>query len=103
MQAVGLSSLLPSSLVWGESHMLMSGQVMALVCWGLSLAELVARPDLFAILMSSSSSPIPSSASSSSGLGVGLMGGGETFSHKESRLLAFGVFGAASMCSGTIG
>merc|ERR1712150_459076 len=50
MQAIGLSSLLPSSIVWGESYMVMSSQTVALICWGLSLAELVARPDLFAIL-----------------------------------------------------
>ena len=77
--------------MWGESYMIMSSQVMALVCWGLSLAELVARPDLFAVLMSSSSS--------SSGAFEG--SSGETFGHRESRLLAIGVFGAVTMCSGT--
>ena len=35
--------------------MIMSSQIVALICWGLSLAELVARPDLFAILLSSPS------------------------------------------------
>ena len=86
---IGLSTLLPSSLVWGETYMIMSSQVMALVCWGLSLAELVARPDLFAMLLSSPST---------SGLFKGRVG--ETFGQKESRLLAICVFGAAIMCSG---
>ena len=43
---VGLSTLFPSSLVWGEAYMLMSGQVVALICSGLALGEL-AIPQLF--------------------------------------------------------
>ena len=70
--------------------MIMSSQIMALICWGLSLAELVARPDLFAMLLSSPST---------SGLFQG--GLGETFGYKESRLLAICVLIAATMCTGT--
>lgn len=43
---IGLSTLFPSSLVWGEAYMLMSGQVVALICSGLALGEL-AIPQLF--------------------------------------------------------
>merc|ERR1712150_125609 len=89
MQAIGLSSLLPSSIVWGESYMVMSSQTVALICWGLSLAELVARPDLFAILLSSDST---------SGLFQGASS--EEFGYKESRLLAICVLVAATMCTG---
>ena len=70
--------------------MIMSSQIMALLCWGLSLAELVARPDLFTMLMSSPSA---------SGLFEGGVGG--TFGYKESRLLAICVLVAATMCTGT--
>ena len=86
---IGLSSLLPSSIVWGESYMIMSSQTVALICWGLSLAELVARPDLFAILLSSEST-------------TGLFQGGssEAFGYKESRLLAICVLVAATLCTG---
>ena len=38
---IGLATLLPSSLVWGEAYVLMSSQVVAMVCWGLALAELM--------------------------------------------------------------
>ena len=69
--------------------MIMSGQIMALICWGLSLAELVARPDLFAMLLSSPST---------SGLFQGRAG--EPFGYKESRLLAVCVLVAATMCTG---
>ena len=69
--------------------MIMSSQTVALICWGLSLAELVARPDLFAILLSSEST-------------TGLFQGGssESFGYKESRLLAICVLVAATMCTG---
>ena len=70
--------------------MIMSSQIIALVCWGLSLAELVARPDLFAILLASSSTS-----------GLFQSGSSETFGHKESRLLAICVLVAATMCTGT--
>ena len=86
---IGLSSLLPSSIIWGDSYMVMSSQMIALICWGLSLAELVARPDLFAILLSSPTS---------SGLFQG--GSSEAFGYKESRLLAVCVLVAAVMCTG---
>ena len=46
LQAVGLSTLFPSSLVWGEAYIMMSGQVVALICSGLALGEL-AVPQLF--------------------------------------------------------
>ena len=71
--------------------MIMSSQIIALVCWGLSLAELVARPDLFAILLASSSTS-----------GLFQSGSSETFGHKESRLLAICVLVAATMCTGNI-
>ena len=89
---IGLSSLLPSSIIWGDSYMVMSSQMIALICWGLSLAELVARPDLFAILLSSPTS---------SGLFQG--GSSEAFGYKESRLLAVCVLVAAVMCTGKLG
>lgn len=89
MQAIGLSSLLPSSIIWGETYMIMSSQIIALICWGLSLAELVARPDLFAILLSSPST---------SGLFQG--GSAESFGYNESRLLAVCVLVASLMCTG---
>ena len=38
---IGLATLLPTSLVWGEAYVLMSSQVVAMVCWGLALAELM--------------------------------------------------------------
>lgn len=41
LQAVGLSTLLPTSLVWGEAYVLMSSQAVAIVCWGLALGELM--------------------------------------------------------------
>ena len=88
---IGLSSLLPSSIIWGDSYMVMSSQMIALICWGLSLAELVARPDLFAILLSSPTS---------SGLFQG--GSSEAFGYKESRLLAVCVLVAAVMCTGKL-
>ena len=69
--------------------MVMSSQTVALICWGLSLAELVARPDLFAILLSSDST---------SGLFQGASS--EEFGYKESRLLAICVLVAATMCTG---
>ncbi len=40
MQSVGLSSLLPTSLVWGEAYVLMTPQVVAVVCSGMALGEL---------------------------------------------------------------
>ena len=36
-----MATLLPTSLVWGEAYVLMSSQVVAVVCWGLALAELM--------------------------------------------------------------
>ena len=69
--------------------MIMSSQIVALICWGLSLAELVARPDLFAILLSSPST---------SGLFQG--GSTEAFGYNESRLLAVCVLVASLMCTG---
>ena len=41
LEAIGLSALLPTTLVWGEAYVLMSSHVVAVVCWGLALAELV--------------------------------------------------------------
>jgi len=41
LQAVGLATLLPTTLVWGEAYVLMSSHVVAIVCWGLALAELM--------------------------------------------------------------
>ena len=38
---VGLATLLPTTLVWGEAYVLMSSHVVAIVCWGLALAELM--------------------------------------------------------------
>lgn len=55
LQAVGLSALLPHSIVWGEMHMSMSSQVVAFICGGLALGELLAsRPFLTAGLAGSS-------------------------------------------------
>lgn len=41
LQAIGLATLLPTTLVWGEAYVLMSSHVVAMVCWGLALAELM--------------------------------------------------------------
>lgn len=41
MVQVGLATLLPTTLVWGEAYVLMSSHVVAIVCWGLALAELM--------------------------------------------------------------
>ena len=38
---MGLATLLPTTLVWGEAYVLMSSHVVAMVCWGLALAELM--------------------------------------------------------------
>ena len=38
---VGLATLLPTTLVWGEAYVLMSSHVVAIVCWGPALAELM--------------------------------------------------------------
>ena len=38
---MGLSTLLPTSLQWGEIYIVMNPQVVAGICWGLSLSELM--------------------------------------------------------------
>lgn len=37
---MGLSTLLPTSLVWGEVYILMTPQVVAVICSGMALGEL---------------------------------------------------------------
>ncbi|TRY70404.1 hypothetical protein TCAL_02416 [Tigriopus californicus] len=51
LQAAGLANLLPASLAWSEAYVSMSSQVVAFICSGLALGELLV-PQMFAQLTS---------------------------------------------------
>lgn len=51
LQAAGLANLLPASLAWSEAYISMSSQVVAFICSGLALGELLV-PQMFAQLTS---------------------------------------------------